>query len=83
MVLFSITEKIELEIVAIKMKGQFEEAFVRFPHISEQIFEFLDVQSLSKCQEASQCWQKFIFETKPFSRQLENYTNIRRSVLNI
>ena len=63
------------------MKGQFEEAFVRFPHISEHIFEFLDVQSLSKCQEVSQYWQKFILETKPFSRQLENYTNIRRSKL--
>ena len=81
MVLFSVTEKSELEIEAIKVKGQFEEAFVRFPHISEQIFEFLDVQSLSKCQEVSQCWQNFIFKTKPFSRQLENYTNIQRSIL--
>ena len=81
MVLFSVTEKIESEIEAIKVKGQFEEAFVRFPHISEQIFEFLDVQSLSKCQEVSQYWQNFIFKTKPFSRQLENYTNIRRSIL--
>ena len=81
MVLFSVTEKSELKIEAIKVKGQFKEAFLRFPHIAEQIFEFLDVQSLSKCQEVSQCWQKFIFETKPFSRQLQNYTNIRRSML--
>ena len=81
MVLFYVTEKSESEIDAIKVKGQFEEAFVRFPHISEQIFEFLDVQSLSKCQEVSQCWQNFIFKTKPFSRQLENYTNIQRSIL--
>ena len=63
------------------MKGQFEEAFVRFPHIAEQIFEILDVQSLSKCQEVSQHWQNFIFETKPISRQLVNYTSIRRSKL--
>jgi hypothetical protein len=57
------------------------EAFLRFPHIAEQIFEFLDVQSLSKCQEVSHCWQNFIIETKPYSRQLENYTSIRRSML--
>ena len=81
MVYFSVTDKRELEIEAIKVKGQFEEAFPRFPHIAEQVFEFLDVQSLLKCQEVSQCWQKFIFETKPFSRQLENYTSIPRSML--
>ena len=81
MVLYFVTEKSELEIEAIKVKGQFEEAFVRFPHIAEQIFEILDVQSLSKCQEVSQHWQSFIFETKPISRQLVNYTSIRRSKL--
>ena len=81
MFLFSVTEKGELEIEAIKVKGQFKEAFLRFPHITEQIFEFLDIQSLSKCQEVSQCWQKLIFETKPFSQQLENYTSIPRSML--
>ena len=63
------------------MKGQFEEAFLRFPHIAEQIFETLDVQSLLKCLEVSQHWQSFIFETKPISRQLVNYTSIRRSKL--
>ena len=81
MFLFSVTEKSELEIEAIKVKGQFKEAFLRFPHIAEQIFEFLDVQSLSKCQEVSKYWQKFILETKPFSRQLENYTSIQKSML--
>ena len=81
MFLFSVTEKSELEIEAIKVKGQFKEAFQRFPHIAEQIFEFLDVQSLSKCQEVSKYWQKFILETKPFSRQLENYTSIQKSML--
>ena len=64
---FSVTEKSELEIEAIKVKGQFKEAFLRFPHVAEQIFEFLDVQSLSKFQEVSQHWQNFIFETKPIS----------------
>ena len=72
---------IKLEIEAIKVKGQFEATFLRFPHIAEQIFEFLDVQSLSDCQEVSKCWQKFISETKYFFRQLENYTSIPRSIL--
>ena len=57
---------IVMEIEAIKVKGQFEETFLRFPHIAEQIFENLEVQSLSKCQEVSKCWQKFIFEEKPY-----------------
>ena len=71
----------ELEIGAIKLKGQFEETFLRFPHIAEQIFESLDIQSLSKCQEVSKCWKEFIFESKPFFRQLENYTSIPRLML--
>ena len=72
---------IKLEIEDIKVKGQFEETFLRFPHIAEQVFETLDVQSLSKCQEVSKCWQSFIFETKPFFQQLENYTSIPRLML--
>ena len=72
---------IELEIEAIKVKGQFEETFLRFPHIAEQVFETLDIQSLSKCQEVGKCWQNFIFETKPFFRLLENYTSIPRYML--
>ena len=72
---------IVMEIEAIKVKGQFEETFLRFPHIAEQIFENLEVQSLSKCQEVSKCWQKFIFEEKPFYRQLENYTSIPKPVV--
>ena len=72
---------IVMEIEAIKVKGQFEETFLRFPHIAEQIFENLEVQSLSKCQEVSKCWQKFIFEEKPFYRQLENYTSIPKPIV--
>ena len=70
---------IKLEIEAIKVKGRFEESFLRFPHIAEQIFQALDIQSLSKCQEVSKSWQKFIFEAKPFFRQLEIYTSISES----
>ena len=72
---------IKLEIEDIKVKSQFEETFLRFPHIAEQVFEILDVQSLSKCQIVSKCWQSFIFETKPFFRQLENYTSIPRLMI--
>ena len=60
---------IKLEIEDIKVKSQFEETFLRFPHIAEQVFESLDVQSLSKCQKVSRCWQSFIFETKPFFKE--------------
>ena len=74
-------QTIKLEIEAIKVKGQFEETFLRFPHIAEQIFETLDVQSLSKCQKVGKCWQNFIFETKPFFRLLENYTSIPKLML--
>ena len=70
-----------IEIEAIKVKGQFEETFLRFPHIAEQIFESLEVQSLFKCQEVSKYWQKFIFEEKTFYRQLENYTNIPKPIV--
>ena len=72
---------IESEIEAIKVKGRFEETFLRFPHIAEQIFEILDIQSLSKCQEVGKCWQNFIYETKPFFNQLENYTSIPKLIL--
>ena len=54
---------------------------MRFPHIAEQILENLDVQSLSKCQKVSQCWQKFIFQTNFLFRQIENYTSIPRLML--
>ena len=72
---------IKFEIEAIKVKGQFEEIFLRFPHIAEQVFETLDVQNLSKCQEVSKCWQEFIFEEKPFYQQLENYTSIPKPIV--
>ena len=72
---------IKLEIEAMKVKGQFEETFLRFPHIAEQIFESLEIQNLSKCQEVSKCWKEFIFQSKPFFQQLENYTSIPRSML--
>ena len=76
----------ELEILKIdakKVKGQFEQTFSKFPHIAEQIFENLDVQSFSNCQVASRGWKQFIFEAKPLRRpyfqKLEMFTGIPNS----
>ena len=74
-------QAIESKVEAIKVKGQLEETFLRFPHIAEQIFEALDVQSLSKCQEVSKCWKNFIYETNPFFRTLQFYTGIPKATL--
>ena len=74
-------QTIESKVGAIKVKGQLEETFLRFPHIAEQIFEVLDVQSLSKCQEVSKCWKNFIYETNPFFRSLQVYTGIPKAIL--
>ena len=74
-----------LKIDAINVKGQFEETFSRFPHIPEQIFENIDVQSIVKCQEASRGWKKFISESKslwrPCFQQLEIFTGISRAMI--
>ena len=71
------------KIDAIKVKGQFEQTFSKFPHIAEQILENLDVQSFSNCQVASRGWKQFIFEAKPLRRpyfqQLEILTGISNS----
>ena len=37
-----------------------EEAFLRFSHLAESIFENLDNQNLSKCREVGQSWKSFI-----------------------
>ena len=74
-----------LKIDAIKVQGQFEETFSKFPHIAEQIFENLDVQNFTKCQEASRGWKQFISESKPLSKpyfqQLEIFTGISKSII--
>ena len=61
---------VKREIEAIKIKGQIEETFLRFPHIGEQIFEQLDDQSLFKCQRVSKPWRDFITENKTLSIEL-------------
>ena len=39
-----------------------DEVFLRFPHLSRQIFEILEGQDLSKCVQVSRTWNKFITE---------------------
>ena len=53
-----------------KIKGQIEEAFMRFPHIGEQILEKLDDQNLFKCQKVSRPWQDFIAENTKIQKVL-------------
>ena len=33
-----------------------EEVFLRFPHLSEDIFNNLDIKTLANCEEASKVW---------------------------
>ena len=61
---------VKIEIEAIKIKGQIEETFLRFPHIGEQIFERLDNQSLFNCQTVSKPWRDFIIENKTLPIEL-------------
>ena len=74
-----------LKIDAVAVKGRLEETFSRFPHIAEQIFENLGVQSFTKCQEVSRGWKHFISESKPLSelcfQQLEILTGISKAVI--
>ena len=41
-----------------------EEVSLRFQYIKEQIFQRLDISSLSKCRKVSIFWQKIIDEDK-------------------
>ena len=61
---------IKMETKDNKIKGQIEEAFLRFPHIGEQILEKLDDQSLFKCQKVSRPWQEFISENTKIQKVL-------------
>ena len=66
----------------IKRTDQIEKAIWRFPHVAEQIFEKLDVQSLRKCEHVNKIWQEYIFESKILSIQLlQKYTQIPAAIL--
>ena len=37
-----------------------EQAFLRFPHLSENIFDLLDNKSLAHCKEVSKVWYSYL-----------------------
>ena len=37
-----------------------EQAFLRFPHLSENIFDLLDNKSLADCKEVSKAWYFYL-----------------------
>ena len=44
-----------------------EEVILRFPHLSVQVFQQLDVQSLVNCKEVSGSWANLIEIEKPLN----------------
>ena len=48
------------------MMTNIEEQMKIYPHITEQIFDYLDIKCLSKCREVRKSWKIFI-ETSRFS----------------
>ena len=50
-----------------------DEAFLRFPHLGQQIFESLDLDSLERSLVVSKSWEKFISNQKfPWIRMICN-----------
>ena len=41
-----------------------ETLFQRFPHLSEEVFDLVDNQSLAKCQEVSLSWYEYLQKQK-------------------
>ena len=53
-----------------------EEVSLRFQHIKEQIFQKLDISSLTKCRKVSIFWQKIIDEDKElWIQRIQSKTN--------
>ena len=49
----------------LKLKNRrMETIFQRFPHLSQEIFDLVDNQSLAKCQEVSLPWYEFLQKQK-------------------
>ena len=42
----------------------FEDFFVKFPHLTEKIFDNLGNKSLAECREVSRAWQSYLDEQK-------------------
>ena len=57
-----------------------EVLILRFPHLSENIFDQLDDQDLVKCQEACKAWQNYVakqkfFHCRKIQKKIENNQN--------
>ena len=48
-----------------KPEDNMEEVILRFPHLTLQIFQELDVRSLAHCKEVGRSWSNFIETEKP------------------
>ena len=56
------------------LTGSFGEIFLRFPHLSEAIFNHLDNISLTNCRKVSETWKNVIDQEKfPWLRRIQSY----------
>ena len=53
--------------VSVQANDAMEEVISRFPHLSVQVFQQLDVQSLVNCKEVSGSWANLIEIKKPLN----------------
>ena len=57
-----------------------EDLILRFPHIAEQIFEYLDNKSLTNAREVTSSWKKFIDDKKlAWFRICEKYCHTKQN----
>ena len=47
-----------------------EEVFLRFPHLSENIFDLLDNKSLADCKEVSKSWHFYLAAQKFLQKRI-------------
>ena len=63
-----------------------EETFLRFPHLSEAIFDSLDNKSLASCKEVSESWyvylgaQKFL-ETRIIKANIKHVEKMKKALV--
>ena len=49
---------------------RWEEVFLRFLHLSENVFEYLDNTSLAKCRKVGRSWQNHLDQQKLLQNQV-------------
>ena len=71
-------------ILRLRMKGAafMEEAFLRFPHLPEQIFEQLDDGSLLSSREVARSWSDFVdYKNYPWTRIQNMVADLKKIAL--